>query len=251
MKNLKILLTNDDGPQSPFLPPLIEALESLPLCDKLSVVVPAENYSWISQAISRKAELFATEKVSGNRKITLVSGTPADAVSIAISHLCSETPDLVVSGINIGANAGEAFSLCSGTVGAAQMAYVSGITGVALSAAVPRDVFTLWNSGKLEELREFDSVWKMHAEISAQLIFENLTCFLAERSCYSVNTPWELNQQTKVAECKIEKATFSSLYIKTDRGFRHKMEPIVRTENQQPSDLQALDEGKISIVRLY
>ena len=73
------------------------------------------------------------------------SGTPADCANFGIYHVFDGgKPDLVISGINMGSNAGLSFTLSSGTVGAALEANIAGLPGVALSQVLPGQVFRQW-----------------------------------------------------------------------------------------------------------
>lgn len=131
-QDFRILVSNDDGIQSPQLAALAQALEGLPGVEVL-VSAPAVNQSGSSHA-SAGEDLLVEEVRRGARLFGYaVHGRPADAVRWAILVPGAEQPfDLVVSGINQGANVGDVAHL-SGTVGAAMEAQYHGIPSIAIS----------------------------------------------------------------------------------------------------------------------
>ncbi len=125
---MKILLSNDDGHQAPGIVALYDALRSLEGVE-VEVVAPEHNNSAKSNALSLHSPLYVQRAASGFR---YVNGTPADCVHIALTGLLGYRPDLVVSGINNGANMGDD-TIYSGTVGAAMEGYLFGIPALAFS----------------------------------------------------------------------------------------------------------------------
>jgi 5'-nucleotidase len=123
---MKILLSNDDGYQAPGLVALYEAIRDL---GDVDVVAPEHNNSAKSNALTLNAPLYVNESGNGFR---YVNGTPADCVHIALTGLLQHKPDLVVSGINNGANMGDD-TIYSGTVGAAMEGYLFGVPAIAFS----------------------------------------------------------------------------------------------------------------------
>jgi 5'-nucleotidase len=123
---MRILLSNDDGYQADGIQVLRRALA--PLAEVITIA-PEVNNSAKSNALSVHSPLYVREVEPGLRYVT---GTPADCVHIALTGLLDEPPDLVVSGINNGANMGDD-TLYSGTVGAAMEGYLFGVPAVAFS----------------------------------------------------------------------------------------------------------------------
>lgn len=123
---MKILLSNDDGFQAPGIVALYEALKDLA---DVEVVAPEHNNSAKSNALTLHSPLYVHRAANGFR---YVNGTPADCVHIALTGLLDYMPDLVVSGINNGANMGDD-TIYSGTVGAAMEGYLFGIPAIAFS----------------------------------------------------------------------------------------------------------------------
>jgi 5'-nucleotidase len=123
---MKILISNDDGFQAPGIVALYEALKGLA---EVEVVAPEHNNSAKSNALTLHSPLYVHTAANGFR---YVNGTPADCVHIALTGLLGYRPDLVVSGINNGANMGDD-TIYSGTVGAAMEGYLFGIPAIAFS----------------------------------------------------------------------------------------------------------------------
>lgn len=128
---MKILISNDDGYQAPGIVALYEALKDIA---EVEVVAPEQNNSAKSNALTLHSPLYVTRASHGFR---YVNGTPADCVHIALTGLLGYRPDLVVSGINNGANMGDD-TIYSGTVGAAMEGFLFGIPAIAFSQ-VDRD----------------------------------------------------------------------------------------------------------------
>lgn len=123
---MKILLCNDDGYQAQGIEALYAALRSVA---DVEVIAPEFNNSAKSNALTLHSPLYVQRAGNGFRYI---DGTPADCVHIALTGLLSEMPDLVVSGINNGANMGDD-TIYSGTVGAAMEGYLFGVPAIAFS----------------------------------------------------------------------------------------------------------------------
>ena len=130
---MDILVTNDDGIDSPALLPLVQALGAL---GRVRVVVPNGERSWIGKAITRWNELCAREVERDGISIWTVDGYPADCANLGIHSLYEDRPDWVVSGVNIGLNTGLGFFLSSGTVGAAMEGWIAGIPSLAFSVGI-------------------------------------------------------------------------------------------------------------------
>ncbi|GAB1387201.1 5'/3'-nucleotidase SurE [Melaminivora sp.] len=123
---MKILISNDDGYQAPGIVALHDALKAIA---DVEVVAPEHNNSAKSNALTLHSPLYVHRAANGFR---YVNGTPADCVHIALTGLLGYRPDLVVSGINNGANMGDD-TIYSGTVGAAMEGYLFGIPSIAFS----------------------------------------------------------------------------------------------------------------------
>lgn len=123
---MKILICNDDGYQAHGIVALYEALRTVA---DVEVIAPEFNNSAKSNALTLNSPLYVQRAANGFRYI---DGTPADCVHIALTGLLPEPPDLVVSGINNGANMGDD-TIYSGTVGAAMEGFLFGVPAIAFS----------------------------------------------------------------------------------------------------------------------
>ena len=129
---MRILIANDDGYLAPGIAALVQACQGL---GDIDVIAPEQNASGTSNALSLNRPLSVYEArgehVQGFR---YVNGTPSDSVHIALTGLLPHKPDLVLTGINQGANMGDD-TLYSGTVAAAMEGYLFGIPAIAFSQA--------------------------------------------------------------------------------------------------------------------
>jgi len=124
---MRILISNDDGYNAPGIEALFAALQGL---GELVVVAPESNCSGASNSLTLNRPLSLRRAANG---FYFVNGTPSDCVHIALTGLLPDwRPDLVVSGINNGANLGED-TLYSGTVAAATEGYLCGLPAMAFS----------------------------------------------------------------------------------------------------------------------
>ena len=111
---LNILISNDDGVFAQGLKTLVKALQSIPEVN-IDVLAPQANHSGASNSISLEHPLRPKQLDNG---FWCVNGTPTDCVKLGLSNFFNKTHDLVISGINHGANLGDDV-IYSGTVAAA------------------------------------------------------------------------------------------------------------------------------------
>lgn len=128
---MRILLTNDDGIYAPGLRALLPELRKL---GTVTVVAPATEQSAVGHSVTLMTPLIVQEVLDDDRRPMgwAVEGRPADCVKLAIRELLPEPPDLVVSGLNAGSNAGINV-LYSGTVAAAIEGAFFRVTSIACS----------------------------------------------------------------------------------------------------------------------
>ena len=124
---MHILISNDDGYRAPGIKALADAMKRF---GRVTIVAPEHNHSGASNSLSLNRPL-TVEHIPGDN-LYVVSGTPSDCVHVALTGLLDERPDLVVSGINCGANMGDD-TLYSGTVAAAIEGYLFGVPSIAFS----------------------------------------------------------------------------------------------------------------------
>ena len=189
---MKILLSNDDGYQSKGLRLLVDALAPLA---EISVVAPERNRSGASNSLTLDYPLHAETSENG---FIRVDGTPTDCVHLAITGLLEAEPDMVIAGINAGANLGDDV-LYSGTVAAATEGRFLGLPAIALSMNDHNPA-------------HFDTGARVAAELVEFLLREPLP----SDSIINVNIP------------DLPYAALKG-YRVTRLGHRHKAEPVVRS----------------------
>lgn len=160
---MKILISNDDGYQAAGIVALYEALKDVA---EVEVIAPEQNNSAKSNALTLHSPLYVHRASNGFR---YVNGTPADCVHVALSGLLDYRPDLVVSGINNGANMGDD-TIYSGTVGAAMEGFLFGVPAIAFS--------------------QVDKDW-VHLQSAARKAREMVLAMQQQQLI--TNTPWLLN----------------------------------------------------------
>ena len=123
---MHILVSNDDGYSAPGIQKLAHAMSNF---GRVTVFAPECNQSGASNALTLNKTLSVMQTAEN---VFVVKGTPSDCVHTALTGFLKDKPDLVVSGINCGANMGDD-TLYSGTVAAAIEGYVFGIDSIAFS----------------------------------------------------------------------------------------------------------------------
>ena len=123
---MRILLSNDDGYFAPGLACLAEALSAIA---EVTVVAPERDRSGASNSLTLDRPLHLHKAHNG---FYYVNGTPTDCVHLAVTGMLDTLPDMVVSGINAGANMGDD-TIYSGTVAAATEGFLLGIPSLAVS----------------------------------------------------------------------------------------------------------------------
>jgi len=227
---MRILLSNDDGYFAPGLERL--ASELTPYA-KITVVAPERDRSGASNSLTLDRPLTVRRAANG---FLFVNGTPTDCVHLAVTGLLEELPDMVISGINLGANMGDD-TIYSGTVAAATEGYLLGIPSIAVSLAS-------------KEGRHFDTA----ARIVVQLL---------ERQRAHPSGRWLLNVNVPDAP----ESSIRGLCV-TRLGKRHKAEPVIKTQTPrgetcywvgaagaaadagEGTDFHAIDQGFVSLTPL-
>src|SRR5574338_1099329 len=123
---MRILLSNDDGYFAPGIAILEQALAPLA---EVTVVAPERDRSGASNSLTLDRPLTVRRSQSG---YYYINGTPTDCVHLAVTGLLDALPDVVISGINHGANMGDD-TIYSGTVAAATEGFLLGIPSIAIS----------------------------------------------------------------------------------------------------------------------
>lgn len=197
---MKILVSNDDGYLARGINALADALAAV---GDVVVVAPDRNYSGASNSLTLQSPLRIHE-VAEDR--FFVNGTPSDCVHLALSGFLDEDPDIVVSGINHGANLGDDV-IYSGTVAAAMEGRYLGLPAIAVSLV-----------GQQPE----------HFETAAQVAVD----LLARLDVNALPTDILLN-------VNVPDRPFTDLtgVEATRLGFRHRAEPLVQTHDPQGKEI--------------
>ena len=235
---MRILLTNDDGVDAPGL----AALEriALQLTDDVWICAPEYEMSGASRALTL-ADPVRVRKLGERRFAT--TGTPTDCVMLALRELVEGAkPDLVLSGVNRGANLAEDVTM-SGTVAGAIEAMAMGVPGVALSQMggydVPGDFFAVaehFAPGILKRLVE--TGWPTDVVMNL-----NFPCApLEEVTAVEVTRQGFRDVQIRTAEKRTDLRGREYYWI----GFRHEM-----SKPPEGTDLRALYEKRISVTPLH
>ncbi len=123
---MRILLSNDDGYFAPGIELLARTLSDLA---EITVVAPERDRSGASNSLTLDRPLRLRQAANG---FYFVNGTPTDCVHLAVTGMLDHLPDMVISGINLGANMGDD-TIYSGTVAAATEGYLLGVPSLAVS----------------------------------------------------------------------------------------------------------------------
>lgn len=228
---MKILVSNDDGYLATGINVLSEALEKIA---DVVVVAPDRNRSAASNSLTLSDPLRISQ-VGPNR--FSVNGTPSDCVHLALTGFLAEEPDLVVSGINHGANLGDDV-IYSGTVAAAIEGRFLGFPTIAVSLVGQR-------------LQHFDTAARVATELVQRLERESLP----SEFIFNVNVPDRHYDDLAGIEA-------------VRLGFRHKSEPVVKSQDPHGrtiywvgpagesqdagpgTDFEALERGAVSVTPL-
>jgi 5'-nucleotidase len=189
---VRILLSNDDGYFAPGIAILAEALAGLA---SVTVVAPERDRSGSSNSLTLDRPLSVRKSGNG---FQFVNGTPTDCVHLAVTGLLEELPDMIISGINLGANMGDD-TIYSGTVAAATEGYLLGIPSFAVSLA-----------------SKAGNHYETAARVARDLVERFQKQPLREPVLLNVNVP---------------DVTYAALtgFEVTRLGRRHKAEPVIKT----------------------
>ena len=228
---MRILVSNDDGYFAPGITLLAQALGQL---GEVTVVAPERDRSGASNSLTLDRPLTVRRAPNG---FYFLNGTPTDCVHIAVTGLLDFMPDVVVSGVNLGANMGDD-TIYSGTVAAATEGYLLGIPSLAVSLAS-------------KEGRHFESA----VGVALQIVERLRRAPLGEAVLLNVNVP------------DIEAAALRGTEV-TRLGRRHKAEPVVKEQTPRGdtaywigpaggaadagpgTDFGAVENGRVSVTPL-
>ena len=197
---MRVLLSNDDGYEAPGIKALADGLRELA---DITVVAPDRDRSGASNSLTLDFPIRARDV---DERVIRVDGTPTDCVHLAITGLLEEEPDMVISGINSGANMGDDV-LYSGTVAAAMEGRFLGLPAIAISLVGP----------------EFNH-YQTAAQVARLIVYQLQAEPLPQDTILNINVPdvpWE-----QVAGIEA-----------TRLGHRHKAEPVIKSRDPRGRDI--------------
>ncbi len=231
---MRILLSNDDGYFAPGIAALAEALSPL---GEVTVVAPERDRSGASNSLTLDRPLTLRKAANG---FFYVNGTPTDCVHLAVTGLLDFTPDVVVSGINHGANMGDD-TIYSGTVAAATEGFLLGIPSFAISMAA------MGGDGR--------DHFATAGVVAREVVSRHMQEPLGQAVLLNINVPDLAHAALKGFEV-------------TRLGKRHKAEPVIKTTNPrgdpiywvgaagsaqdagEGTDFYAVSQGRVSVTPL-
>ena len=241
----KILITNDDGYDSKGLLALVEALKPLA---KVTVVAPTTEKSACGHSLTLTRPLHFVEVAKDFYKLD--DGTPTDCVFLSLTKLFDDKnrPDLVISGINVGANMGEDITY-SGTASAAMEAVLQGIPAIAIS-----QVYN--NGGETIKTFGYDLAKKSIATLVKKIFDGNFP--LPERKFLNVNIPPIASEDCKgfkVTRAGNKKYGFHAEVHHNPRGKEYYWIGLPRLEWMETkghtTDFEAVSDGYISVTPIH
>ncbi len=228
----KILVSNDDGIHSEGLIALARALESV---GDVFIVAPDRERSAVSHSLTLHRPL-RVNKISSN--VISIDGTPTDCINLSLHGILPVRPDLIVSGINFGANLGDDITY-SGTVSAAMEGTLFGLPSFAISLACEDDA-------------KFETASKIAVKV-AGLILKN---GLPKDTLLNINVPYVAEKDIKgIKFTKQGKKTYSGAIVeKVDpRGKKYYWVGGSKIDipHEEDTDLMAVYENYVSITPLH
>ena len=256
---MRVLLTNDDGYSSPLYYLLAEKLKTQSWISELLLVAPFKEQSWIGSAISSHHEVKSELVNINGLEVIAIHGTPADCSTIGCFNIAKEQPDLVISGINLGSNAGTAFTTSSGTLAAARQAAYLGIPGIGLSTIIDKEIRQTWRTQSdlihTKYTESFLRIANHHLNLLNKVVSGSLYDFCKFGTHYiSINTPYEPIDD-KLYVTRVKETRYNNFFTESSPGvYKHSFngfkEHQENVKNELPSDIELLEQHKNTITFL-
>lgn len=251
---MKILVTNDDGVDSVFYPPLVEIADQF---GETFLCVPAFEQSWRGKSMTRlsKFKISNGKTVSGREAIT-PDGTPADCVRYACEVLLKEPPSLIFSGINYGLNSGIGYLSSSGTAGACFEGNLLGIPGICVSQELSHDTWQYLHTHHTLPKEVLDKVVPQAKRILLPAIKKILATkeMITRPLTWSINLPYEAKTD-EVALAPVSRTRYQVTYQPVDQdGITQMLEvPAILAEPNNPSDTVLVKSGipSLTVIDLF
>lgn len=238
----KLLITNDDGIESPSIKLLIEQFS-----DDYEITVVAPKHHQSAKGMSHAhgdSWVTTSEHEQNGVHFISVDNSPTTCVSVALKGY-ELTPDLLISGINFGENLGLNM-FYSGTLGAAWEGAMDGILSIASSLELP--------SGKhfsIDPLVDFSVAVSVTKEIVEKLMDEKPACKL-----WSINTPSNATLQTKIKKCTVAPQRWNEPVIREERNdlkngkrLRFEFDPMNYNQAEE-TDIYNLQKGFVTLTEI-
>lgn len=237
---MRILLTNDDGFDAPGMKVLLDIAQTL--SNDLWIVAPSEEKSGAGHSLTLTRPLRIRQR--GDQQYS-VDGTPTDSVMMAVAKIMKDgPPDLILSGVNRGANLGEDVTY-SGTVSAAMEGALAGIPSIALSQCYAR--------GDLGNDVPFDAALRWGEKVLRPLIKQSMD----HRTLVNINFPAVTADDVKgvrvVSQGIRDYGRLQIVSNRDPRGFEYHwfgLGPMVETPAHS-TDLEAIADGYVSVTPLH
>lgn len=237
---MRILLTNDDGFEAPGMKVLLDIAQSL--SNDLWIVAPSEEQSGAGHSLTITRPLRIRQR--GDQQYS-VDGTPTDSVMLAVAKIMKDNPpDLILSGVNRGANLGEDVTY-SGTVSATMEGALAGIPSIALSQAYER-----WGMG---DDVPFEAARQWGEKVLRPLVKQSMD----HRTLININFPAVAADQVKGVRVVSQGIRdYGRLQIVSNhdpRGFEYHwfgLGPMVETPAHS-TDLEAIEDGYVAVTPLH
>lgn len=219
----RILVTNDDGIQSPAIWILAEALASFA---EVTIAAPTNQYSGAGRSYTGKNDGVTSVPVPAGSRIHAaysVNATPAITVLWGvIQHFAGNPPDLVVSGINYGENPGASIT-ASGTVGAAMEAAVNGVRALAVSRVVPPGEFDSYS-----DEYDFDTSAHFTVRFAKTMLFDPA---FADIEILKLDVPADATTQTTAKITRLSQYRYYEPVLRQDSEGNERIEWITNPED--------------------
>jgi 5'-nucleotidase len=244
---MKVLLTNDDGIAATGLNTLRRALLDVPGID-LAVVAPDSNRSATARSITFQQPLWVEEVEFGDGTSGFqTDGTPVDCVRLAALGLLDFEPEVIVSGINHGANLGDDITY-SGTVAAALEGVVLGLPAIAVSQQADHGALD-FRAGRAWQPEHFEQA----AAFTARMVEKLAEVPVPEGTLLNVNVPFGPVQGA--CACRLGKRVYNDrLELTEERDGRRRFRMYGNMPSHQQedgTDFAAISEGCISVTPLH
>ncbi len=237
---MRILLTNDDGFDAPGMKVLLDIAQYF--SNDIWIVAPSDENSGAGHSLTLTRPLRIRKR--GDQQYS-VDGTPTDSVMMAVAKIMKDgPPDLILSGVNRGANLGEDVTY-SGTVSAAMEGALAGIPSIALSQAYAR--------GEMGDDVPFEAALQWGERVLQPLIKQSMD----HRTLVNINFPALPASQVKgirvVSQGIRDYGRLQIVSNRDPRGFEYHwfgLGPMVETPAHS-TDLEAIEDGYVSITPLH